>query len=74
MRIRMKTLAAGPLATYRPGEVADVDAATAQAFIDGGYAEAVEQVQAVRESVQETAMLQAPERAVMPKAKARGRK
>lgn len=60
MKIRMKTLAAGPAGVYRPGQEVDLPADEARALIEGGYAEAVGKVR-------ETAAVEPPEEAVMPK-------
>jgi hypothetical protein len=42
MRIQLTAVMAGPTGSYQAGEIADVDAAEAQALIEGGYAVAVE--------------------------------
>jgi hypothetical protein len=42
MKVRMKTLMAGPEGTFAAGQVADLPEAQAQALIEGGYAVAVE--------------------------------
>lgn len=55
MRIRLKTTMAGPAGVYQPDEVADFDDALALALLEGGYAERVE-----------SAMVAAPETAVLP--------
>lgn len=55
MRIRLKTTMAGPSGVYQPNEVADFDDALALALLEGGYAERVE-----------SAMVAAPETAVLP--------
>ena len=41
MRVRMKTLLAGPFGIRQPGEVHDVGAKEAEALVAGGYAEQV---------------------------------
>lgn len=41
MKVKMKTLAAGPDGLYQPGQVVEVSAAQAQAFLEAGYAEPV---------------------------------
>ena len=41
MKVRYKTLSAGPGGVIRVGEVRDVDDAIGKALISGGYAEAV---------------------------------
>lgn len=43
MKIRMKTLMAGPGVLRHPGEVCVVGAEEAAVLVDGGYAEAVDQ-------------------------------
>ena len=42
MKVRMKTIAAGPKGTRQPGDVIDVPAKEAKTLIAGGFAEAVE--------------------------------
>jgi hypothetical protein len=46
MRIRMRTMLAGPAGVLHVGQVADLEPATAKALIAGGYAEAVHQTTA----------------------------
>jgi hypothetical protein len=41
MRVKLRTMVAGPGYAYTPGQVADIEREDAQALIDGGYAEAV---------------------------------
>lgn len=60
MKIRMKTLAAGPDGILSPGQEVDLPADKARALIEGGYAEAVSKVR-------ETAAVEPPEQAVTPK-------
>jgi hypothetical protein len=60
MRVKMKTLAAGPDGVLRPGQEVDLPTAQAKALIEGGYAEPVG-------TVQETAAVEPSEKAVMPK-------
>lgn len=38
MRVRLRTIYAGPAGTGGPGDVLELDAASAKALIDGGYA------------------------------------
>jgi len=45
MRIRMKTVAAGPSGVLHVGQEVDLPDAQAQAFVAGGYAELVVQAQ-----------------------------
>ena len=40
MKVELKTRMAGPKGNGAPGQVLDVDAETAKALIDGGFAEA----------------------------------
>lgn len=47
MKVRMKTIMAGPGGNAAPGQVIDVDEATGRAYIDGGFAEAVTLTEAV---------------------------
>ena len=42
MKVRMKTIYAGPAGNAQPGQTLDCDDETGQALIDGGYAEAIE--------------------------------
>lgn len=42
MRVKMKTTMSGPAGTVHAGAVTDVDAVTASALIDGGFADAEE--------------------------------
>lgn len=60
MRIKMKTLAAGPNGVLSPGQEVEVAGDLARALIEGGYAEAVEKIW-------ETAAAEPPEQAVSPK-------
>lgn len=39
MKIRMKTLYAGPDGTIQPGQIGDLPSETAEVLIEGGYAE-----------------------------------
>lgn len=43
MRVRMKTLGAGPAGVWRPGDVIEVDAEQAAELIGGGYADSCEE-------------------------------
>jgi len=67
MKVKMKTLAAGPDGVYPPGIEVDLPHKQAMALIEGGYAEAVGQVR-------ETAAVEPPEQAVMPKKTTRRKK
>jgi hypothetical protein len=67
MKIRMKTLAAGPDFLYQPGQDVDVPKNVALAWIKQGSAEPVRQER-------ETATAEAPEQAVLPKKARRRRK
>jgi hypothetical protein len=60
MKVKMRTLAAGPDGLYQPGQEIDLPAKQARALIEGGYAEAVEQIR-------EVAAVEPPEKAVTPK-------
>lgn len=42
MKIKMRTLMAGPDGTFQPGQTRDVSAKQAKALIDGGFAERVQ--------------------------------
>lgn len=45
MRVRYKTLSAGPTGTFRPGDEEDVTESEARMLEAGGYAERVEPVE-----------------------------
>ncbi len=45
MKLKLKTLMAGPEGVRRVGEIIDVEPKAAKQFIDGGYAEPLEPVQ-----------------------------
>lgn len=72
MKVRMKTLSAGPSGVRTPGQVVDVDSAGARALVAGGYAEYVE-LQHEAEPV-ETATVSPPEQAVRVRPKKARRK
>lgn len=76
MKIRMKTLAAGPEGVLQPGQEVDVDDALAKEWIARGYAEEVETglAEEASEAVRETAAVEPPEQAVTPKKTTRQRK
>ena len=78
MKVRMRTLAAGPGGVLRPGQVVDLPEKQARALIQGGYAEEVIPSDVERgeragarpaptEAVRETAVLEVEEQAVTPK-------
>lgn len=46
MKIRMRTTAAGPDGVLTAGQVYSLEGAQAEALVEGGYAEAVEPVEA----------------------------
>lgn len=77
MRVRMKTLMAGPGGVFSPGELADLPQATAYALCEGGYAEQVDEPLGMSSAAArhiETATLAPPEQAVAPRQrKARSR-
>jgi len=56
--VRMKTLRAGPKGVVSPGESVSLSKAEAKAAVSGGYAEAIE-----------AAVIEPPEKAVVPKVK-----
>lgn len=64
MKIRMKTLAAGPDYLYQPGQEVDVPESVALAWIKLGNAEPVG-------TERETAAVEPPEQTVMPKKRSR---
>lgn len=75
IRIRMKTLCAGPTGVMKPGQEYTVDAARATPLIDGGYAERVGIPSAPPKSDQvETASQSAPENAATHTTTAKGGK
>lgn len=45
MRVRMKTVGAGPQGVWAAGQVVDIDAETASQLIEGRFAEAVDPVE-----------------------------
>ena len=71
MKIRMKALAAGPAGVFKIGDEPDVDARTARAFVDGGYAEYAQAPAREDVSEPEAAVTAPPEKAVMPRPKPR---
>ena len=42
MKVRLKTLMAGPEGVFQPGSVVDLESDHAEALISGGYAERME--------------------------------
>jgi hypothetical protein len=42
MKVRLKTLMAGPEGVFQPGSVVDLDAEQAEALVSSGYAERLE--------------------------------
>lgn len=60
MKVKMKSLAAGPAGVHHAGHTVDVPPKQAREFHTGGYAEIVE-----------TATAPAPERAVAPRQRGR---
>jgi hypothetical protein len=74
MKIRLKTLMAGPEGVFPPGSVIEVSPEEARALIAGGYAEAVPRPAAQEKDelpAVETAAVQPGSRAVRPESKAR---
>ena len=67
MRVRMKTLYAGPAGVIHPGKECDISADAGQALISGGYADAVGMPEKV--PGYEAAEIPAYERAVVTKRK-----
>jgi hypothetical protein len=85
VKVRMKTLAAGPDGVFQVGAVADLPLLRAKAMVEGGYAEYVgsgpsdERVKAAEEwtapeQAPEAAVITPPEKTVMPKPQPRRRK
>ncbi len=64
MRIRMLTTIAGPTLAASAGQEIEVDAETATALLDGGFAEALK-------AEAETAAVEAPEKTTAPAPKRR---
>ena len=74
MKIRLKTLMAGPEGVFLPESVIEVSPEEARALIAGGYAEPVpRQAAPAKEEppAVETATIQPGSRAIRPEAKAR---
>ena len=82
MKIKMKTLAAGPKGVYAAGEIVSVNNKEAKELVDGGYAEhvdkfpftkkplkKVEPTEEAEEKEIETASVEPTEEAVLPKPK-----
>jgi hypothetical protein len=59
MRVRLKTLMAGPQGVFQPGSVIDLRADEAEALVSAGYAEPLERLP-------ETAAFEPGNRAVRP--------
>ncbi len=74
MKIRLKTLMAGPEGVFLPGSVIEVSPEEARALIAGGYAETVPRPAAQQKDeppAVETAAVQPGSRAVRPEPKPR---
>jgi hypothetical protein len=74
MKIRLKTLMAGPDGVFPPGSVIEVSPEEARALIAGGYAESVPRPAVAPKAeppAVETAAVQPGSRAVRPESKAR---
>lgn len=65
MKVKMKTLAAGPEGLYRPGQVVEISEIQAKALIAAGYAEPVKKGR-------ETATVKPAEQATIPVDKVEG--
>ena len=57
MKIKYKTLCAGPHGVFKPGDIQDGDEKGLMPLVEGGYAEVVKEDIAVKEEVIETADL-----------------
>lgn len=68
MRVKLKTLMAGPEGSAHPGQILDLPADRAQALVAGGYADAMEPE---AQGTQEAATLATPETAMQPAARKR---
>lgn len=74
MKVKLKTVMAGPNGTYQPGAVADLPEKDAYALCEGGFAEQVEEPKPagfVSDELHDTkpvehATTEAPERTVSP--------
>ncbi len=53
MKVVLNTCWAGPLGTFRPGEIADVNSEIAQELIDGGYAKRAPSKNKPKEAVEQ---------------------
>ena len=74
MKIRLKTLMAGPEGVFPPGSVIEVSPEEARTLIAGGFAEQVEQLgkpQAAEPAPVETAAVEPGSRAMKPAARLR---
>jgi hypothetical protein len=69
MKVRLKTLMAGPEGVFSPGAVIDAGTEEAEALIAGGYAERVDPP--VQPAAVETAAIEPGNRAMRPAARAR---
>lgn len=74
MKIRMKTLMAGPGGVAFPGQIVDVPPETGRLLIEGGYAEAVERVRPAAggrgdSEIEAATAPEAPEQALSPRGK-----
>jgi len=65
--VKLLTTMAGPGGCYHPGDVVSLPAEKAEILINGGYAEAV------KLTAIETAAVETPEKAVLPKAQSKRR-
>lgn len=68
MRVRMKTLGAGPLGVWRPGEIIEVEPATGEQLVAGNYAERIDAPEPQSES------MAAPDTGETTALRARGRR
>lgn len=69
MKMRLKTLMAGPEGVFPPGSVIEASPEEAEALIAGGFAELVEVQSSIR--LDETAAVEPGSRAMRPAARAR---
>ena len=53
MKVRMRTLAAGPDGVFSPGEVVDLPEREASALVKGGYAESIGETPSAERKVPE---------------------
>lgn len=53
MKIKIKTIMAGPDGAFQPGDTPDLAKGVAQALVDGGFAEAIEMPEPAEDEIPE---------------------